>query len=123
MPRRHAVLSSLLLIGACAGDPVAPPNAVLGRFGGRGTELVASAEQVRVQFVCSSAVFGQPLVPDANGSFSLAPVLVPTRNGTAALAIKGTVNSGQIEFDAVVLSSTGEVTTTHHVVQSDQPAD
>jgi hypothetical protein len=123
MFRRAVVLSSLLLSVACSRDPVEPPNAVLGSFGGRGTELVASADSVRVRFVCGVAVFGQPILPEADGRFALAPVLVPARNGTAALAIKGVVSSGQIAFDAVALSSSGEVTTTHHVVQLDRPAD
>jgi hypothetical protein len=123
MSRRAAVLSALLLAAACARDAVAPPHAVLGRFGGRGTELVASADRVRVQFVCGSAVFGQPILPEADGRFALAPVLVPARIGTTALAIKGVVSSDQIAFDAVALSSSGEVTTSHHVVHLDQPAD
>ena len=123
MFRRTAVLLSLLLSAACARDAVAPPNAVIGRFGGRGTELLASADRVRVQFVCSFAVFGQPILPDADGQFTLAPVVVPTRSGPTALAIKGVISPGGIAFDAVALSSSSEVTTTHHVVQLDQPAD
>lgn len=123
MSRRAAALLSLLLSAACARDAVAPPTAVLGRFGGRGTELVASADRVRVNFVCSFAVFRQPILPEADGRFSLAPVIVASRNGTAALAIKGVISAGQIAFEAVVLSSSGDVTTSHHVVQLDQPAD
>jgi len=122
-PRRIAVLSSLLCCVACGQDPIAPPNAIVGRFGGRATELVASADRVRVQFVCGFAVFRQPLVPDAEGHFNLAPVLVQSSHGTTALALKGVATSTQIAFDAVALSSSGEVTTTHHVVQFDQPAD
>lgn len=123
MSRRRAVLLSLLLSAACARDAVAPPNVVIGRFGGRGTELIASADRVRVQFVCSFAVFAQPILPEANGQFSLAPVVVPTPSGPTALSIKGVITSGKIAFDAVALSSSSKVTTTHHVVQLDQPAD
>lgn len=123
MSRRATVLLSLLLSAACARDTVAPPNVVIGRFGGRGTELLASTDRVRVQFVCSFAVFEQPILPEADGKFSLAPVVVQTPSGPTALAIKGVINSGEIAFDAVALSSSSEVTTTHHVVQLDQPAD
>ena len=108
---------------ACAGDATAPPNGVRGRFGGRATELVASADRVRVQFACGSAVFEQPIITEPDGRFSLAPILVPTRNGTAALAIKGVASSDQIAFDAVSLSPAGEVTTTHYVVRLNQVAD
>ena len=123
MSRRAVVISSLILGAACARDAVAPPSAVLGRFGGRGTALVASADRVRVEFVCSFAVFEQPILPGADGRFALAPVLVPARDGTAALAIKGVISAGQIAFDAVALSSSGDVTTSHFVVQLDKPAD
>ena len=123
MSRRTALLASLVLSAACAGDANAPSTTVVGRFGGRATELVASADRVRVQFVCGSAIFGQPIVPEADGQFSLAPVLVSSRTGPAALAIKGVVSTGQIAFDAVALSSSGEVTTTHHVVHLNQAAD
>lgn len=122
-PRRIVVCSSLLFTVACGQDPIAPPNAIVGRFGGRATEIVASADRVRVQFVCGFAVFPQPLVPDAEGRFNLAPVLVQSSQGTTALALKGVANSTQIAFDAVALSSSGQVTTTHHVVRFDQPAD
>ena len=121
--RRVTILAALLLGTSCARDVVAPPDAVLGHFGGRGTELVASADRVQVRFVCGSATYGQPIVPDAEGQFALAPVLVPAREGTAALAIKGVITSGQIAFDAVALSPTGEVTTSHHVVTLNQEAD
>jgi hypothetical protein len=123
MSRRVTVLAALLLYNACARDAVAPPNAVLGSFGGRGTELVASADRVRVRFVCGAATYGEPILPDAEGRFALAPVLVPARNGTAALAIKGVITSGQIAFDAVTLSASGEVATSHHVVLLNQEAD
>ena len=123
MFRRTAVLASLLLTAACAGDTIAPTTVVVGRFGGRGTELVASADHVRVQFACGFAEYDTPIVPEPDGRFSLGPVLVPTRTGTGALAIKGVVSADEIEFDAVVLSSSGQVTSTHHVVHLDQPAD
>ena len=120
---RRAVLACLILGVACAGDATAPSNGVVGRFGGRATELVASVDRVRVQFACGSAVFEQPIITEPDGRFSLAPVLVSTRNGTAALAIKGIVNSDQIAFDAVSLSPAGEVTTSHYVVHLNQTAD
>lgn len=123
MFRRAAVLSSLLLGAACAGDAAAPLSVVVGRFGGRGTELIASADRVRVQFVCGFADFEQPILPESDGRFALAPVLVPSRNGTVALAIKGVISSDQIAFDAVALAASGEVTTTRYVVQLDRPAD
>jgi hypothetical protein len=123
MFRRAAVLWSLLLGAACAGDVVAPLSVVVGHFGGRGTELIASADRVRVQFVCGSAVFEQPILPDADGRFALEPVLVPSRHGTVAIAIKGVISSNQIAFDAVALSPSGDVTTTRYVVQLDRPAD
>ena len=123
MFRRIAVLASMLLTTACARDPITPTNVVVGRFGGRGTELIASADRVRVQFVCGFAEYGNPILREPDGRFSLGPVLVASRTGTAALAIKGVVSADEIAFDAVVLSSSGEVTTTHHVVRLDQPAD
>lgn len=123
MFRRVAILLSLLLTAACARDTIAPTSVVVGRFGGRGTELIASADRVRVQFACGFAEYETPILPEPDGRFSLGPVLVPTRTGTAALAIKGVVSADEIAFDAVVLSSSGQVTTTHHVVHLDQPAD
>lgn len=122
MFRRAAVLSSLLF-GACAGDAAAPLSVVVGRFGGRGSELVASADRVHAQFVCGGADFEQPILPESDGRFALAPVLVPSRNGTVALAIKGVISANQIAFDAVALSASGDVTTTRYVVELDRPAD
>jgi hypothetical protein len=123
MIRRPAVLLWLLVSTACARDTLAPPNTVLGRFGGRATELVATTESVRVQFVCGVAVFRQPLVPGDDGHFVLSPMLISTRFGTAALAIKGVVSSNQIAFDAVSLSAAGDVTTSRHVVMLNEAAD
>ena len=112
-----------LLLAACSHEAVIPPRVVNGSFGGRGTELIATAEGVRVQFVCSFASFRQPIVPEADGHFSLAPILMPTNTGPAAISIKGVFSTTQIDFDAVSLSSAGEVRTSHHVVHRDQPGD
>ena len=112
-----------VLLVACTHDVVVPPRVVSGSFGGRGTELIATADSVRVQFVCSFASFKQPIMPEADGHFSLAPVLMPTKTGPAAISIKGVFSPSQIDFDAVSLSSAGEVRTSHHVVHRDQPGD
>ena len=112
-----------LLLAACSHEAVPPPRVVSGSFGGRGTELIATADSVRVQFVCSFASFKQPIVPEADGHFSLAPVLMPTKTGPAAISIKGVFSPTQIDFDAVSLSSSGEVRTSHHVVHRNQPGD
>jgi hypothetical protein len=112
-----------LLLAACSHEVVLPQRVITGNFGGRGTELVATAESVRVQFVCSFASFRQPLVPGEDGHFSLAPVLMPTKTGPAAISLKGVFSESQIDFDAVSLSSAGEVRTSHHVVHRDQPGD
>ena len=112
-----------LLLAACSHEAVVPPRVVSGSFGGRGTELIATADSVRVQFVCSFASFKQPIMPEADGHFSLAPVLMPTKTGPAAISIKGVFSPSQIDFDAVSLSSAGEVRTSHHVVRRDQPGD
>lgn len=123
MLRRAAGLLSLLLTAACSHDVVTPLRAVVGNFGGRGTELIATADSVRVRFVCSFASFHQPIVPDADGSFALSPVLVQTETGAAAISLKGTFSTATIDFDAVTLSSAGDVRTTHHVVYRDQAGD
>lgn len=122
MLRRVRCLPVVLTI-ACSGEVIKPPLAVLGNFGGRGTELIATAESVRVQFVCSFASFRQPIIPETDGHFSLAPVLMPTKTGPAAISLKGVINPTRIDFDAVSLSSEGEVRTSHHVVHRDQPGD
>ena len=123
MLRRASGLLPLLLIAACSHDVVTPSRAVVGNFGGRGTELIATADSVRVQFVCSFASFRQPIVPDADGSFALSPVLVTTETGSAAIALKGTFSTSSIEFDAVTLSPGGDIRTTHYVVHRDQAGD
>ena len=123
MLRRASELFAFLLIVACSHDVVTPPRAVVGNFGGRGTELIATADSVRVEFVCSFASFHEPIVPETDGSFALSPVLVPTESGSAAIALKGTFTTSLIEFDAVTLSPGGEIRTTHYVVHRDQPGD
>lgn len=120
---RRALGCLPLVLAACSRDVVQPSRLVQGTFGGRGTELVATADSVRVQFVCSFASFRQPIVPEEDGRFSLAPVLMPTKTGPAAISLKGVFSESQIDFDAVSLSSAGEVRTTHHVVHRDQPGD
>jgi hypothetical protein len=122
---RHAIhcLPILLFAAACSHEVVVPPRAILGAFGGRGTELIATADSVRVQFVCSFASFRQPIVPEADGHFSLSPVLMPAKTGPAAIALKGVFAEDRIEFDAVSLSSNGEVRTVHYLVHLNQPGD
>ena len=85
--------------------------------------MIATADSVRVEFVCSFASFHEPIVPETDGSFALSPVLVPTESGSAAIALKGTFTTSSIEFDAVTLSPGGEIRTTHYVVHRDQPGD
>lgn len=123
MWRRAPGYLAAFVTAACSNEVTTPPSAVLGLFGGRGTELIASAESVRVNFVCSFASFRQPIVPEADGQFSLAPVLMPTSSGPAAIALKGTFSEARIEFDAVSLSSLGEVRESHHIVHRGQPGD
>ena len=120
---RRALRCLPFLLAACSHDVVQPPRLVQGMFGGRGTELIATADSVRVQFVCSFASFREPIVPEADGQFSLGPVVMPSKTGPAAIALKGVFNSTQIDFDAVSLSSAGEVRTSHHVVHRDQRGD
>ena len=123
--RRLAVVASLALVLACSSDAVAPPNALLGRFGGRAVELVATGDGVRVQWSCSFAQFPTPLIPSADGTFSFSPTLVPLGNGkgTAAVALRGVVRSTEIEFDAVWLAPSGDVTTSHYIVRANQVGD
>jgi hypothetical protein len=123
MCRRLLRYLLFILTAACSRDIVLPPSAIVGIFGGRGTELVATADSVRVKFVCSFASFRQPIVPDADGKFSLAPVLMPTSTGPAAIAIKGVFTETRIDFEAVSLSSSGEVRQSTHIVHRDQPGD
>ena len=123
MLRRALGVTPFLLATACAHDVVTPPRAVVGNFGGRGTELIATTDSVRVRFVCSFASFHQPIMPDAEGVFSLSPVLVPTETGPAAISLKGTFSTTRIDFDAVTLSSGGNVRTNHYVVYRDQAGD
>jgi hypothetical protein len=123
MWRRPLLYLPFVLTAACSRDIVVPPRAIVGTFGGRGTELIATVDSVRVKFVCSFASFRQPILPESDGHFSLAPVLMPTSTGPAAIALKGVLTEAQIEFDAVSLSSSGEVRQSHHVVHRDQPAD
>ena len=123
MWRRPLNYLLLVLTAACSRDIVVPPSAIVGVFGGRGTELIATADSVRVKFVCSFASFRQPILPEADGKFSLAPVLMPTNTGPAAIALKGVLTESRIEFDAVSLSASGEVRESHHVVHRDQPGD
>jgi hypothetical protein len=126
MTKRHAaVVASFALVVSCKGELVAPPNAVLGRFGGHGVELVATANAVRVQWVCNFAQFSRPLVPATDGAFALSPTLIPLGNhgGNAAVAIRGTVSGSQIAFEAVWLTAAGEVSTSHFSVLANAPAD
>jgi hypothetical protein len=123
MWRRPLVYLPFVLTAACSRDIVVPPRAIVGSFGGRGTELIATTDSVRVKFVCSFASFRQPILPESDGHFSLAPVLMPTSTGPAAIALKGMFTESRIEFDAVSLSSSGEVRESHHVVHRDQAAD
>ena len=122
---RLAVAASLALVMACNNEAVAPANALVGRFGGRAVELVATGEGVRVQWTCNFAQFAMPLVPSADGTFSFSPTLVPLGNGkgTAAVALRGVVRSTEIEFDAVWLAPSGDVTTSHYVVRANQAGD
>ena len=62
-------------------------------------------------------------MPAADGNFSLGPVLMPSKTGPAAIALKGVFTPERIDFDAVSLSPEGDVRTSHHVVHRDQPAD
>ena len=119
--RRAIGYLPFLLATACSSEVVVPPSTVLGHFGGRGTELIATADSVRVQFVCSFASFRQPIVPEVDGQFSLPPVLMPTSTGPAAIALKGVFTEARIEFDAISLSPEGGVRQSHHVVHRDQP--
>ena len=123
MWRRPLRYLPFVLAAACSRDIVVPPRAIVGIFGGRGTELIATADSVRVKFVCSFASFRQPILPESDGRFSLAPVLMPTSTGPAAIALKGVFTESRIEFDAVSLSAAGEVRESHHVVHRDQPGD
>lgn len=123
MLRRALGSMPIFLLAACSHDVVVPPRAVLGSFGGRGTELIATADSVRVKFVCSFASFQQPIIPESDGHFSLAPVLMPSKSGPAAIALKGVITATTIDFEAVSLASDGEVRQSHHVVHRDQPGD
>jgi hypothetical protein len=123
--RRLSVVATLSLVMACNTDAVAPENTVVGRFGGPNVELVATPEGVRVQWSCNFAQFRTPLVPSADGAFSFSPTLVPLGNGkgTAAVALRGVARSMEIEFDAVWLAPSGEVTTSHFVVRANEAGD
>lgn len=123
MWRRTSGYLTVFVTAACSSEVITPPSAVVGTFGGRGTELIASAESVRVNFVCSFASFRQPIMPEPDGHFSLAPVLMPTSSGPAAIALKGTFSESRIDFDAVSLSANGEIRESRHVVHRDQPGD
>jgi hypothetical protein len=43
--------------------------------------------------------------------------------GTAAVAVRGVAGSSEIEFEAIWLAPSGDVTTTAYTVRANQPAD
>jgi len=122
--RRMLIVASLLWVAGCGRDAVAPPDAVVGQYGGRAVLLLATGETVRVQVECGgAAVFNRPIIPASDGQFWLAPTLSTSNGVTAAVAIKGTVDSDQIAFDITRLGPYGDVTTAQFLVKRDEPAE
>jgi hypothetical protein len=123
---RKLGLVFLLALGtACGGDAVAPQNLLVGRFGGRGVDLISTGGSVRVQWVCNFARFAQSLIPAPDGSFSLSPTLVPLGNGqgSAAVTLHGIVTANVIDFEAVWLGPLGTVTRFQYSARENQSAD
>ena len=68
---RQAAIAAFAFAGvACHSDLAPPANAVVGRFGGRGIEIIATASRIRVRFPCSMAEFSRPLIPTPIGTFA-----------------------------------------------------
>jgi hypothetical protein len=102
---------------------VAPPDAVLGQFGGRAVQLLAEGNKVSVQVECGGvAVFNRSIIPASDGQFWLAPILSASNGTTVAVAIKGTVDSNQIAFELTKLGPNG-VTSAQFVVKRDEPVE
>lgn len=108
---------------ACRTELGPPSNAVVGRFGGRGVELVATASKVRVQFLCSFVEYQRPLIPAVDDAFTLPPTLVRSATGNAAVALRGKMNVDGLVFEAIWLWPTGNTGVQQYAVQRDRAPD
>src|SRR6185503_16855427 len=77
--RRSLILLALLGAVACLDPEV--PALVVGEWGGEHLGLVASAEGAQLEFDCATGEIAEPIVPGADGKFSVAGFHIPGHGG------------------------------------------
>ncbi len=127
---RHALLTAFVIaasLAACADQepPTAPPGAILGRFGGSGAAVVATATETRLEWICGVVRFPNPIVPDLLGYFGVGPILLRDRSGRSyAMSLSGSVsgvNGDVLEVRQRALRSAGEPWSLRYTLTRDQP--
>src|SRR5262245_44284780 len=116
---RFAVLS-LIVLAACT-DPSAPPNAVLGTFGGVRAVLVANRANVRINLGWGQIQTDGPRVPDPAGGFGLA-AQPSVHSGNRTVTVRGVIDGPHIAFDVITIA-TQQTITSQYSVTRDQPGD
>lgn len=103
---------------ACGSDAsMAPPGALLGKWGGVEAGIEATASLVTLQLSCAFFRSTAALVPDADGRFVFAATRIGTyRNQTAT--VQGTVSGDVVSLRAVVTTLDGSASYTASVTRN-----
>ncbi len=98
------LITFLAAVAGCAA-PTAPPGTLIGRFGGPGAEIDASASRVDVRYRCELFRAAGPIRPDAAGRFS-ADLKAHPGNPSLSATMTGTLDGGSIVFDVATVYPT-----------------
>lgn len=102
-----AVLAFAVLATGCGSDAsIAPPGALLGKWGGAEAGFEATASAVRLQLPCSFYHSAGAVVPDADGRFVFAATRIGAIPGES-VTVQGTVTGDVLSLRAVFASPYG----------------
>ncbi len=106
--RRQLPVAGLVVLaaGCSSSGPSAPPGALLGKWGGQGAELTASATTIDMRIGCGLYRAAGPLIPDAAGRFVLE--LGPGGRTNLSATVTGTASGATIALDAALHLPWGE---------------
>ncbi len=117
-----AIAASATLLAACSTSPSAPDGALLGTFGGIAAGITATADVIDVRYRCDTFRAPGPIIPDADGRFTLLLTPRPGNRSNSA-TLSGTSDGRTIRFNARTIYPDFERSDSGWVVRRGQAPD
>jgi hypothetical protein len=122
---KASILIGLILMSGCGDSSTGPDEALIGRWGGGGIELIATERNVFVSAPCGAQLTGRgPIIPYQGQRFIISLDLTrpqgsgPNSQSTGAYALSGVISGDKINAELTAITIGGTFTQAYQLTRN-----